>query len=282
MRKFFALLSALSLLIVSLSGCNLISEANPATDFEYGFSEIYDGIFIKEYIGSDKTVVIPSKIDGQAVTVIAGGAFVGTSIESLVIPDSVKFVVARAFYGCDQLKTVDFGDGIIEIQEEAFYKCTALESIILPKNLETIGEGAFYGCTSATEIYIPKTLTNWKNGGYRYPTFFDCTALETLTIEDGLSVLGGYSSFSCASSLKNLVIPASVEKIGDVAFHSATALESVTFLGDAPQVSENVFGYPNTETASPNLVIYYDPNTSGWDDTVLSQYHLVSIYDKTE
>ena len=282
MRKFFALLSALSLLIVSLSGCNLISEANPATDFEYGFSEIYDGIFIKEYIGSDKTVVIPSKIDGQAVTVIAGGAFVGTSIESVVIPDSVNIVVARAFYGCDQLKTVDFGDGIIEIQEEAFYKCTALESIILPKNLETIGEGAFYGCTSATEIYIPKTLTNWKNGGYRYPTFFDCTALETLTIEDGLSVLGGYGSFSCASSLKNLVIPASVEKIGDVAFHSATALESVTFLGDAPQVTENVFGYPNTETASPNLVIYYDPNTSGWDDTVLSQYHLVSIYDKTE
>ena len=282
MRKFFALLSALSLLIVTLSGCNLISEANPATDFEYGFSEIYDGIFIKEYIGSDKTVVIPSKIDGQAVTVIAGGAFWGTSIESVVIPDSVKFVVARAFYGCDQLKTVDFGDGIIEIQEEAFRECTALESIILPKNLETIGEGAFYGCTSATEIYIPKTLTNWKNGGYRYPTFFDCTALETLTIEDGLSVLGGYGSFSCASSLKNLVIPASVEKIGDVAFHSATALESVTFLGDAPQVTENVFGYPNTVTASPNLVIYYDPNTSGWDDTVLSQYHLVSIYDKTE
>ena len=282
MRKFFALLSALSLLIVSLSGCNLISEANPATDFEYGFSEIYDGIFIKEYIGSDKTVVIPSKIDGQAVTVIAGGAFWGTSIESVVIPDSVNIVVARAFYGCDQLKTVDFGDGIIEIQEEAFRECTALESIILPKNLETIGEGAFYGCTSATEIYIPKTLTNWKNGGYRYPTFFDCTALETLTIEDGLSVLGGYGSFSCASSLKNLVIPASVEKIGDVAFHSATALESVTFLGDAPQVTENVFGYPNTETASPNLVIYYDPNTSGWDDTVLSQYHLVSIYDKTE
>jgi len=281
MRKFFALLAALSLLIVSLSGCNSISEANPATDFEYGFSEIYDGIFIKEYIGSDKTVVIPSKIDGQAVTMIAGDAFVGTSIESVVIPDSVNIVVARAFYGCDQLKTVDFGDGIIEIQEEAFRECTALESIILPKNLETIGEGAFYGCTSATEIYIPKTLTNW-SGEYSHPTFYESTALETLTIEDGLSVLGEYGSFSWASSLKNLVIPASVKKIGDSVFHGATALESVTFLGDAPQVTENVFGYPNTVTASPNLVIYYDPNTSGWDDTVLSQYHLVSIYDKTE
>ena len=280
MRKFFALLSALSLLIVSLSGCNLISEANPATDFEYGFSR-EGGISIRDYIGSDKTVVIPSKIDGQAVTMIARDAFAGTSIESVVIPDSVNIVVARAFYGCDQLKTVDFGDGIIEIQEEAFYKCTALESIILPKNLETIGEGAFYGCTSATEIYIPKTLTNW-SAGYQYPIFGFCTALETLTIEDGLSVLEGAGSFCCASSLKNLVIPASIKKIGDVAFHSATALESVTFLGDAPQVTENVFGYPDTETASPNLVIYYDPNTSGWDDTVLSQYHLVSIYDKTE
>ena len=280
MRKFFALLSALSLLIVSLSGCNLISEANPAADFEYGFSR-EGGISIREYIGSDKTVVIPSKIDGQAVTMIARDAFAGTSIESVVIPDSVNIVVARAFYGCDQLKTVDFGDGIIEIQEEAFRECTALESIILPKNLETIGEGAFYGCTSATEIYIPKTLTNW-SGEYSHPTFYESTALETLTIEDGLSVLGEFGSFSWASSLKNLVIPASVKKIGDVAFHSATALESVTFLGDAPQVTENVFGYPNTETASPNLVIYYDPNTSGWDDTVLSQYHLVSIYDKTE
>ena len=280
MRKFFALLSALSLLIVTLSGCNSISEANPATDFEYGFSR-EGGISIRDYIGSDKTVVIPSKIDGQAVTMIAGDAFAGTSIESVVIPDSVNIVVARAFYGCDQLKTVDFGDGIIEIQEEAFYKCTALESIILPKNLETIGEGAFYGCTSATEIYIPKTLTNWSEGDH-YPTFFNCTALETLTIEDGLSVLGGAGLFCCASSLKNLVIPASVKKIGDGAFHGATALESVTFLGDAPQVTENVFGYPNTETASPNLVIYYDPNTSGWDDTVLSQYHLVSIYDKTK
>ena len=280
MRKFFALLSALSLLIVSLSGCNLISEANPATDFEYGFSH-EGGISIREYIGSDKTVVIPSKIDGQAVTMIAGDAFAGTSIESVVIPDSVNIVVARAFYGCDQLKTVDFGDGIIEIQEEAFYKCTALESIILPKNLETIGEGAFYGCTSATEIYIPKTLTNWSEGDH-YPTFFNCTALETLTIEDGLSVLGGAGLFCCASSLKNLVIPASVKKIGDGAFHGATALESVTFLGDAPQVTENVFGRPNTVTSGPNLVIYYDPNTSGWDDTVLSQYHLVSIYDKTK
>ena len=280
MRKFFALLSALSLLIVTLSGCNSISEANPATDFEYGFSR-EGGISIREYIGSDKTVVIPSKIDGQAVTIIAGGAFVGTSIESVVIPDSVKFVVARAFYGCDQLKTVDFGDGIIEIQEEAFRECTALESIILPKNLETIGDGAFYGCTSATEIYIPKTLTNW-SGEYSHPTFYESTALETLTIEDGLSVLGEYGSFSWASSLKNLVIPASVKKIGDSVFHGATALESVTFLGDAPQVTENVFGYPNTVTSGPNLVIYYDPNTSGWDDTVLSQYHLVSIYDKTE
>lgn len=280
MRKFFALLSALSLLIVSLSGCNLISEANPAADFEYGFSR-EGGISIREYIGSDKTVVIPSKIDGQAVTMIAGDAFVGTSIESVVIPDSVNIVVARAFYGCDQLKTVDFGDGIIEIQEEAFRECTALESIILPKNLETIGEGAFYGCTSATEIYIPKTLTNWSEGDH-YPTFFNCTALETLTIEDGLCVLGGAGLFCCASSLKNLVIPASVKKIGDVAFHGAAALESVTFLGDAPQVTENVFGRPNTVTASPNLVIYYDPNTSGWDDTVLTQYHLVSIYDKTE
>ena len=47
----------------------------------------------------------------------------GTSIESFgTIPDSVKIVVARAFYLVRSVKKGGWisGDGIIEIQEEAF------------------------------------------------------------------------------------------------------------------------------------------------------------------
>ena len=257
-----------------------IPEPNPISDFKYLLDEEL-GMFIMEYIGTDKNVVIPSAIDGHAVTHIGMGAFSGTDIESVVIPDSVTVVMTMAFSRCEQLKTVDFGDSIFEIQAEAFRDCTSLEEIILPKNIKALGDGAFFACTSATEIYIPKTLTNW-NDTYQYSIFGGCIALKTLTIEDGVTTLGGYGTFRGASALKKLVIPASVNAIGDFAFHSAVALESVTFLGDAPQLTEGVFGYPNSETVSPNLVIYYNPNTNGWDDTILNQYQLVPICDITE
>ena len=138
---------------------------------------------------------------------------------------------------------------------------------------------AFRNCSALEEVFIPKNLKNWASSA-SYGIFSDCTALHTISIEDGLEVLGGqYGTFSRAIALKTLVIPASVKKIADNAFHATTSLESVTFLGDAPQVKANVFGVSGegSQTVSQKLIIYFDPNTNGWDDTSLRQYSLVPI-----
>lgn len=299
MKRLFALLLALMLLL-SLFSCNdrpptpddggtpdgkeegtaPALEPNPATDFEYTVRRGGGGsISIIKYVGTSKSIVFPKTIDGLPVTVIGGYLLddvPNSLIESVVIPDSVHTIVSMAFFGCTSLKSVDFGKGVLEIQDRAFESCTALEKIILPPNLETIGETAFYGCSSATEIFIPKTVKNW---GYRNGVFAGCLALQKLTIEDGLEVFGGMGAFSQATSLKTLEIPASVKKIEHAVFHETTALESVVFLGDAPETDENLFG-PNTEgsqTVSPTLVIYYDPAKDGWDETPLRQYRLVPI-----
>ena len=260
--------------------------ANPITDFEYSYSERYGGIGITKYVGTSKSIVFPEEIDGQPVKVIGGHLLddgeMRPLIESVVIPDTVEMIAGMTFLDCTSLVSVEFGEGIHYIGEWAFRECTSLQKIILPPKLETIGAVAFYGCTSATELFIPKTLTVWEysdtNG-----TFGGCTALHTITIEDGLEVLGGeYGSFVQATALKSLIIPASVKEIASSAFHACTNLESVTFLGDAPEVGWNVFGFPGEEsqTVSQNLTIYYDSNTLGWDDSPLRQYHLVPMEKK--
>ena len=41
--------------------------ANPASDFQYVFSENGESVYISKYIGTSETVVIPSEIEGRPV-----------------------------------------------------------------------------------------------------------------------------------------------------------------------------------------------------------------------
>ena len=248
-------------------------EANPASDFEY--AEYNGGIAIKKYIGTSKNVIIPSEIDGLSVILIAKDVFSNREdVESVVIPDTVQIIVRWSFYACKNLKTVDFGEGVLEIHEHAFDSCSALEKIILPPKLETIGAEAFYRCSSATEIFIPKTLKNWETSR-RSGIFGECTALKTITFEEGFEVLGGWAEFSEATSLEEVSFPKSLKEIAPLSFNGCTALKVATFLGDAPETEDGyVFGLPDLNLNN-EFVIYYDPETSGWDETPLHKYYTI-------
>ena len=50
------------------------------------------------YLGSSKAVVIPAKINNQAITTIGKRAFYGCDIESVTIPDSITSIESDAFY----------------------------------------------------------------------------------------------------------------------------------------------------------------------------------------
>lgn len=101
------------------------------------------------------------------------------SDETFVIPDSVKTIGFRAFYRSMNMKTLECGDGLEEIQLDAFlfsrvetvrlneglkriedgtfHYSNLLIEINLPSTLEYIGDQAFY-CDSLTEIHIPPSV----------------------------------------------------------------------------------------------------------------------------
>lgn len=264
--RITSLVLTIALIALLFCGC---SSAAPASDFEY--HKDANRIVIDKYIGSDKEVVIPEKINSLPIEVIAKEAFKNTNITSVTIPDSVLYINEKAFFECKNLEEVNFGNGITFIGESAFSNCTALKKIILPEKLEVLESNAFLGCTSATKIFVPKTLKNWG-----FSVFSDCTALTNLTLEDGLEAIVGYA-FVGDKALKNVTVPASVKYIDSDVFRNCASLETITFLGDVPSMQGNDIG--STKGGSTKeITIYYDPQKEGWDTTELKhRYTLMPI-----
>jgi hypothetical protein len=130
-----------------------------------------------------------------------------------IIPDSVTTIGSEAFWGCENLVSIDIPDSVTTIGSGAFYDCKNLTSIVIPDSVTTIGFRAFWVCKNLTSIVIPDSVT---------------------TIE--------YRVFSDCLSLKNIVIPDSVTEIGEEAFRNCSRLTSVTLPNNAT-IDESAFAY---------------------------------------
>lgn len=75
------------------------------------------------------------------------------------IPNSVKKIGNRAFWGCSNLTDIHIPDSVMEIEEWAFSWCWRLVSIHIPDSVTKIGTGAFNGCNKLINIYFPNSVT---------------------------------------------------------------------------------------------------------------------------
>ena len=79
--------------------------------FQYHAYEGYNSIC--GYFGSETTVTVPSRIAGLPVSRIEAGAFDGCStIEKLVLPDTIMEIEEGAFSGAKNLKTIEDASGV--------------------------------------------------------------------------------------------------------------------------------------------------------------------------
>ena len=111
----------------------------------------------------DKNVVIPEYVNGVKVVAIASGAFKGASIESVVIPSTVKTIENNAFLSCASLKSVVIGDGVEYIADGAFLGCTNLTSVTIGSGVKSIGARAFFSCGNIQNVYYTGTAAQWNS-----------------------------------------------------------------------------------------------------------------------
>lgn len=207
---------------------------------------------------TDADIVMPDQSPkGDWVIAIGQYAFNNDKgITSVEIPASVEIIDYGAFWDCDDLITVTFGEDskLTTIGENAFYGCQNLKSIRIPDGVTTLGDDVFGGCTSLTTLNIPKGLEEFSLGMIEY-----CDNLETITVDPGnpkyhnagncvieteaetvlkgfktsvIPAVGvkriGHSAF-VRSSLTSINIPSNIVEIGPYAFDSCTELTTITF-----------------------------------------------------
>ncbi|MDE6729276.1 MAG: leucine-rich repeat protein, partial [Oscillospiraceae bacterium] len=77
-------------------------------------------------------IMIPATIQGLPVTSIGMGAFeYCSSLETVIIPESVVTISEEAFWRCSALKAVTISENVVNIELNAFFGCSALESITI-------------------------------------------------------------------------------------------------------------------------------------------------------
>ena len=74
------------------------------------------------------------------------------NITNIALPVNVRVIPRRCFYGCDQLRSVNFAPGtkqhptqLEQIEAEAFAQ-SVIERIIIPESVKQMDEKCFFGC----------------------------------------------------------------------------------------------------------------------------------------
>ena len=73
----------------------------------------------------------------------------------VVIPEGVKAIGERVFYGCKSLESVTIPEGVTEIGGFAFRGCENLHKAAVPESVKIIGRYAFCDCKSLEYLTIP-------------------------------------------------------------------------------------------------------------------------------
>ncbi len=111
-----------------------------------------------------------------------------------------------------------------------------ITQLVIEEGVTSIGATAFDGCSKLNgQLRLPSTLISIKADA-----FAGCGFDGTLQIPDGVTSIGGYA-FGC-NNFTSVIIPKSVETIGEVAFEDCDSLESFKVDSDSQYYSNDEYG----------------------------------------
>mgnify|MGYP000941747923 CR=1 FL=1 len=128
--------------------------------------------------------------------------------------------------GCTSLTSITIPNSVRYIGRNSFNGCTGLTSVTIPSSVTTISNGSFSGCTSLNSITIPTGVDSLGDNYYDKGVFEDCTNLTSINIQNGIRFIGK-NIFKNCSRLSSVTIPGSVTSIGERAFYECSGLTSI-------------------------------------------------------
>ena len=191
------------------------------------------GSYGYEYSGD---IVIPEKVvyndASYTVVGIEEQAFRGSSITSLIMPNTITTIGKSCFCYCYNLNPVILSENISELPSESFYEC-AIKTIDFPEGLKTIREKAFKRCYSLRSVDLHGITAIEKEA------FSECTALTSAVLPSVDTIPARL--FSDCNKLHSVVFPEGVETISVQAFWNCAALQSVKFPESLVSIGTSAF-----------------------------------------
>lgn len=132
-------------------------------------------------------------------------AFAGcTQLETVTFEEGSRllYMESNMFYHCESLESIDVPDFVKYISTACFSGCRSLQEIKLPKALCMIEDYAFFECSSLTEIDIPDSTEMIGDQVFAF-----CSDLEHVNFtENGCLTFVGESTFR-STKVMELVLP---------------------------------------------------------------------------
>lgn len=182
----------------------------------------------KAKLKNSSELIIPSRINGTAVTGIANGT---EGIGTFGYTEGGKTYVPKKVILPRTLKNI--GDYAFDASAEGVSGLTEIE---LPDQLETIGNYAFRN-SKATELQIPKSVKTIGKGAFEV-TDKNGAALEKVSLSMGLTSIPE-NAFR-GQKLKSVTLPKSITEIGSGAF-ADNKVENLTLNEELKTIGNNAF-----------------------------------------
>lgn len=89
------------------------------------------------------------------------------NLQSIVIPEWMKFLSDRLFMDCSSLESAEFLSDVPKIYEYMFKGCSSLKSFAIPDSVTRIDKFAFGDCTALEYVEVPESVTSIATSAFR-------------------------------------------------------------------------------------------------------------------
>ncbi len=234
---------------------------------EYQYNVYADNtIGIISYLGQNSIITVPEAIDGIAVTRIEDSAFRASTLTGIVLPETIRVIGARAFYGCEGLSSLTIPETVKTIGRDAFlieknntcafipwvysrgqeyvvagdgiliaYIGNSPEKMEIPEGVKHISRFYFRGST-IMELTLPESLRSIGDSAFE-----DFKSIEKVTLPPSLAEIGSRAFYNC-KKLSAITLPESVKKLGSEAFACCPKMKSAKLQG-VQTIGEKAFAY---------------------------------------
>lgn len=195
---------------IDISGCTIAAYVGAELPFSGLRSTIKAQLPPYSFIGMKnlESVILP-----QELAAIGSGAFTGSGVRSVSVPEGVTLIDDYAFMRCDSLTAVTLPASLTQLGKSVFANCTLLKNVIFTSgnSLASLPANTFEGCVSLSEVNL------------------DALAK--------CAEIGPWSLAHC-SSLTNVIMPSEVTTIGRGALLNDNAIRTLTLNPDVESFDE--------------------------------------------